>query len=80
MLPALKPGAIVVATRWTRLTAGKVVVAHVNNREVIKRVKEVSMKGIIIEGDNRLASTDSRHFGPIDPRSVLGVVIWPRKL
>lgn len=80
MLPALRPGQIVVATRWTRLLPGKVVIARMRDRDVIKRVKDVSAAGIIIEGDNPAASTDSRHFGPVDPRAILGVVIWPRTL
>jgi nickel-type superoxide dismutase maturation protease len=80
MLPTLKPGQIVFVTPWVRLLPGKVVMARVRNREVIKRVKSVSPEGITLKGDNPDQSTDSRYFGPIDPRTILGVVIWPRNL
>jgi nickel-type superoxide dismutase maturation protease len=78
MMPTLRPGQIVLITPLVRLLPGKVVMARFNNQEVIKRVKRVSPEGITVEGDNPDQSTDSRHFGPVDPRSILGVVIWPR--
>lgn len=77
MLPALRTGQIIIATPWVRLSPGKIIVAIVEGREVIKRVKAVTGGGVIVEGDNPSASTDSRHFGPVDPRSVRGVVVWP---
>jgi nickel-type superoxide dismutase maturation protease len=81
MLPALQPGQVVVATPWVRLRPGKVIIAiNPGGREVIKRVKSVTGGGIVVEGDNPAASTDSRTFGPIDPRKVRGVVIYPYNL
>lgn len=77
MMPALRPGQVIIATPWVRLSPGKIMVAIVGGREVIKRVKAVTGGGVIVEGDNPPASTDSRQFGPIDPRAVRGVVIWP---
>jgi nickel-type superoxide dismutase maturation protease len=78
MLPTLRPGQIVVATRWVRLRPGKIVIALTPRREVVKRVKSVTARGMELIGDNPAASTDSRHFGPVDPRAIVGVVIYPR--
>jgi type IV secretory pathway protease TraF len=78
MLPTLRPNQIVVSTRWTRLAPGKVVIAQVGEREVIKRVEAVQAAGIVLIGDNPERSTDSRQYGPVDPRAILGIVIWPK--
>lgn len=79
MLPTLRPGQLVIATRWVRLSPGSIVIAPLGGREVIKRVKSVKAQGIELIGDNLEASTDSRVYGLVDPRSVIGVVIWPRR-
>ncbi len=40
---------------------------------LIKRVAAIADARITVLGDNPSASQDSRHFGPIDMRSVIGV-------
>ncbi len=42
---------------------------------MVKRVAAVSPSGIELRGDNPDLSTDSREFGPIDARDVLGKVV-----
>jgi len=50
-------------------------------RVLVKRVAGVDPGGFLeVVGDNPAASTDSRVFGPVDPRSVLGrpwARYWP---
>jgi type IV secretory pathway protease TraF len=38
----------------------------------------VALQGdeVLVEGDNRSSSTDSRHFGPVDRRAVLGRAVY----
>lgn len=79
MLPTLKHGQIVVAFP-RRVEVNRVVIARVGKREVIKRVVSVSARGIELAGDNPNNSTDSRHYGPVDPRSVRAVVVFPYNL
>ncbi|HEV7862516.1 MAG TPA: nickel-type superoxide dismutase maturation protease [Acidimicrobiia bacterium] len=45
-------------------------------RMMIKRVSELARDGVAVRGDNEAASTDSRHFGPVDPRNIRGRVIY----
>ena len=48
----------------------------------VKRLRRVQPDGSLwVEGDNALASTDSRQFGAVAPAAVRGVVLlrlWPR--
>jgi phage repressor protein C with HTH and peptisase S24 domain len=75
MLPAYAPGDTLIGWRWFRRPrAGQVVVAR-RDRPLIKRVKSVSGRAVWLEGDNAAASTDSRHFGPVDLAKVEAVII-----
>ncbi|MDB5181796.1 MAG: nickel-type superoxide dismutase maturation protease [Candidatus Saccharibacteria bacterium] len=79
MLPALKPDSVVVATRVYRtLKAGDVVILDHEGIEKVKRITRVAIDKIFLEGDNSAYSTDSRHFGWLESRTVRGKVIWPR--
>jgi len=44
-------------------------------REVIKRITNVSRDGYFVEGDNKKESTDSRQYGVIARKSIIGKVI-----
>ena len=58
------------ATWWRCATPGD------ERRVLVKRVEAlVSRDGVVVLGDNRAASTDSRSFGPVSSRSVLGRVV-----
>jgi len=80
MAPTLKPGdwLLVDPVAFVRRPPrpGQLVVAtdpRMPRRELVKRVAAVDLDGrLLLAGDARDASTDSRTFGAIDPRSVRG--------
>lgn len=81
MAPALRPGRLVFARRrmpMAPLRVGDIVVIRHGGLEKIKRISELAVDKLYVEGDNKLYSTDSRHFGWIDRNSIIGKVIWPR--
>ncbi|CAN5149122.1 hypothetical protein BH11PAT1_BH11PAT1_0590 [soil metagenome] len=41
----------------------------------IKRIKQINEGEILVEGDNKNMSIDSRHFGPIKMEQIIGRVI-----
>jgi phage repressor protein C with HTH and peptisase S24 domain len=79
MLPAYKNGQLVIASYFHKPKVGYVVVAVQNGREVLKRVVAIDSNHMVeLIGDNKLHSTDSRHYGKVPIRKVLGVVVWPK--
>jgi nickel-type superoxide dismutase maturation protease len=88
MRPLLEPGDRLLVARhpWWRPRSGDVV-AVVDPRDgeriLVKRVEGVDTSGdglVTVVGDNPAASTDSRTFGAVDPRLVLGRAVyryWP---
>lgn len=74
MTPTLHPGDIVVGWR-VKPRVGAVVIARHAEREIIKRVKQADDKGYYLVGDNQEESTDSRHYGKINRRAILGTVM-----
>lgn len=75
MLPAYRPGTIVLGLRWLRPKIGSVVVAEHGGQEIIKRVTDVSEQGFYLRGDNAAHSTDSRAYGWFAPQAVKSVII-----
>lgn len=82
MLPALKPGRLVLATtKPTAGRAGDVVIIRHEGIEKIKRIsarQEAGRHKIFVLGDNPEASTDSRDFGWLPADAVKGKVLWPK--
>lgn len=78
MKPTLKNGQIVVSLQSRSFRAGQVVVAHVGQREVIKRITKIENGRVFLEGDNTKQSTDSRNYGSVLDTNVSGIVVWPR--
>lgn len=82
MLPVLAAGDEVLvdprAYRQQKPQIGDVVIAQRPDRseiEMVKRVTAVFSNGrYFLTGDNPDASTDSRHFGPVDANHILGKV------
>ena len=80
MSPLFREGSILVALINPRnIFVGDIVFFHHDGLEKVKRVASVQADGIKVVGDNRNASTDSRHFGLILKEAVFAKVIWPRQ-
>jgi phage repressor protein C with HTH and peptisase S24 domain len=79
MLPAFKPGHLVVASGlYRKLRRGDVVIIGHGGLEKIKRITGMSNDLIFVEGDNPAHSTDSRSFGWLQASAVVAKVIWPK--
>jgi len=75
MAPHLLPGDRLLVSPVPPIRPGDVVALrdprdHV--RVLVKRVTAISPAGVTVHGDNAAASTDSRSFGPVPARLVLG--------
>lgn len=79
MEPTYRSGAFLLGSGWTTPKPGRVVVLDNGNEpraaNHIKRVISVDENGIWVEGDNDGYSTDSRHYGYIDPSAVKAVIV-----
>ncbi len=82
MEPYLKTGDYVVACafplRISALKAGDVVVCRHPSKDMVlvKRVRSIDGRGLFLEGDNKAMSSDSRDFGRVEIRSVIGKVLF----
>lgn len=72
MSPSIRAGQIVIASGLNKYKKGSIVIAKVDNREVIKRVKSIKNNKIWLVGDNKKFSTDSRKFGWVSPSQIIG--------
>ena len=78
MEPTLAPGDRLLVVRARRVRAGEVVAVRDprrGDRVLVKRVAAVLDDGVVVRGDNAEASTDSRSFGPVPARAVVGRVV-----
>lgn len=78
MWPVLDPGQVVVAVRKRNYGIEDVVFIWHQGREKIKRIRSVEGEKYDVRGDNPSQSTDSRHFGLVDKKDIIGKVILPR--
>lgn len=75
MRPTYAAGDWLVVTRARRIAPGQVVVIERESRPgmlLIKRVVRAEGQKWWVEGDNALASDDSRTFGAIEPSEIIG--------
>src|SRR5438067_13916193 len=75
MRPALEAGDRLLVVRAGHLRAGDVVAVadpRQPTRTVVKRIAGVGPEGVTVLGDNPAASSDSRTYGPVPHRLVLG--------
>ncbi len=80
MLPALRPGFVVLATgRFKALLVGDVVIVRHGGLEKIKRIADIKGDRLYLRGDNEAHSTDSRSFGWLHESVVVARVIWPKQ-
>ncbi|MDE3064115.1 MAG: S26 family signal peptidase [Acidobacteriota bacterium] len=82
MAPTYREGERLTALRrWRRVRVGDVVVVadpREPSRWLLKRCVARSGRQIELRGDNPLASTDSRDFGPVAAASVAWIVLRAR--
>jgi nickel-type superoxide dismutase maturation protease len=80
MQPALLPGDRVLAWRWLRARPGHLVVVRDPEAPatyLIKRLVSITPKGeLTVLGDNLNVSRDSRQFGPVPRRLLVGRVFY----
>lgn len=74
MAPSLLEGDVVVARRGLP-KARQVAIFRRGDREVIKRVSEVKRSRYYLLGDNAEESTDSRHYGYVTKKDILGTIM-----
>ena len=53
-----------------------VVVARVNGKNFVKRIHSIVQEKYYLEGDNKTDSMDSRSFGPVFKKNIVGKVIF----
>ncbi|HUC38293.1 MAG TPA: nickel-type superoxide dismutase maturation protease [Acidimicrobiales bacterium] len=78
MEPTLEAGDRLLVARAGQLKAGDVVALRdprSKERVIVKRVSAVRRGEVVVRGDNPPASVDSRFFGPVPNRDVLGRVV-----
>jgi nickel-type superoxide dismutase maturation protease len=80
MRPALEPGDRLVIGRWLRPRKGDIVVAQDPEQQsiiLVKRVASLTRNGhVVLHADNPNVSRDSRHFGPVPRRLIVGRVLY----
>ena len=84
MVPTLLPGDRVLVLRGLRrlrpaVRRGDLVALpdpRRPDRIMVKRVAAVDGPRITVRGDNEAASTDSRHFGPVEAAAIVGRVVY----
>ena len=79
MAPSLAAGDRLLVVRGLPVHVGDVVAAddpRDPTRTVIKRVVATTGAGLVLEGDNPQASTDSRAFGEVEATAVRGRAVY----
>jgi len=77
MRPTLAPGDYLILTKARAIRAGFVVlVDHPKYGVIVKRVKSISDKAMLLEGDNSDESTASEDMGHVSVEFVKGRARW----
>ena len=79
MQPALRPGDRVLVATWLAPRVGDIVVLRdpeATRTHTVKRVVGVREGACDVRGDNMNVSRDSRHFGLVPRRLVVGRVVF----
>ena len=79
MQPALRPGDRLLVSPWLPARINDVVVLRDPEQQsiyLVKRLAERMPSGLIVQADNPNVSRDSRHFGPVPRRLLIGRVFF----
>lgn len=78
MEPSLKNNdkILIVRKYCSRIKTNDIVVANIVNKIIIKRVFKIKDNKYFLVGDNQKNSTDSRGFGLVDKKSIIGKMIF----
>lgn len=79
MEPTIWPGDFVIVDKWYGgLIAGDIVVLKHPRKTlyIVKRIKSIKGKKIFVEGDNKEKSQDSRHFGAVEKKLIVGKMVF----
>lgn len=76
MSPFLKSGDIVMVSKFGKTKPGDVVVFRIKDVAYIKRIEKKKGDRYFLIGDNRKESIDSRKFGWMDEKDIIGKVIF----
>lgn len=76
MEPTFKEGDNVIVMRFLKIKKGDVVVFVKAEAFYIKRIIKRINTSYFVRGDNKENSYDSRKFGPIDKKNIIGKVIY----
>lgn len=80
MEPTLKNGQVVWVNNWAYLInivkVGDIVVFEKDRQELVKRVTKIVEDNIYLTGDNKSDSLDSRSFGEVNQRLIVGKVLF----
>lgn len=79
MEPELKEGDYILVDRRRRnlVPGDKAVFMHPQKGiYMVKRIKEANNEGYFVVGTNKIHSQDSRQYGYIDRKAIVGKVIW----
>lgn len=79
MFPTLKDGDCIIFNPELEPETGDIILFNhpfIQNLKVVKRISEITAEGnLIVLGDNPSESTDSRSYGAILAKNVLGVAV-----
>jgi nickel-type superoxide dismutase maturation protease len=81
MQPGLRPGDRLLVVGWLRPRVGDIVVLRdpeAHNTVLLKRIDHFTADGmaVVVRGDNPYVSRDSRHFGAVPKKLILGRVVY----
>ena len=79
MEPSILPGDFLIVSRSSkRLRVGDMVVLRhpTMSMHIVKRISAISNSKVFVTGDNKAESEDSRKFGSVGQRSIIGKIVF----
>lgn len=77
MSPTLKEGQDILSINWfVNPKVGDIVVIKKSGKEMVKRIDKIMKDKVLVVGDNKSQSIDSRDFGPVKIENIVGKVIY----